>query len=64
MVRIVEVRDVTYTDYGRRLSKTDIEKVIKMYATDKYEPRKALVVYRDRDGRTLIIWERLGKKGR
>jgi hypothetical protein len=26
MVRIVEVRDVTYTDYGRRLSKTDIEK--------------------------------------
>jgi hypothetical protein len=34
-----------------------------MYAGDKYESRKALVVYRGRDGRTLIIWERLGKKG-
>ncbi|MCK4526100.1 hypothetical protein KAW18_01915 [candidate division WOR-3 bacterium] len=64
MVRIVEVENVTYSDYGGRLSKTEIEKEVKRYAADKYEPRKALVVYRDRHGGTLIIWKRLVKKGR
>lgn len=62
MVRIVEKENVTYSDYGGRLSKTEIEKEVKRYAADKYEPRKALVVYRDRHGRTLIIWERVKKR--
>lgn len=62
MVRIVETENVTYSSYSGKLSKTDIEKVIKGYAVDKYEPRKALIVYRDRHGRTLIVWERVKKE--
>ena len=62
MVRIVEVGDVTYSDFNWRLTKAEIEREVEKYKVDKYEPRKVLVVYRDKKGRTLIIWERVKKR--
>lgn len=62
MVRIVEVGDVTYSDFNWRLTKTEIEREVEKNKADKYEPRKILIVYRDKKGRTLIIWERVKKK--
>lgn len=62
MVRIVEKRDVTYTDFGGRASKAEIDKLVKKWENMTYEPRKIVAVYRGRD-RTLFVWERVdGKK--
>lgn len=58
MVRIVEMDNVTYSDYSGRLSKAEIEKEVKRYATEEIDKRKVIVVYRGKN-RTFFIWKRV-----
>ena len=61
MKKIVELSDVTYTDYNWKLTKVRIGEEIEKYIKDKYDPRKVISVYRD-PNRTLIVWERIKVK--